>query len=115
MSFAGKIKCMSSVIDQIIRDAIERGEFKNLPGEGKPIDLTAYFNTPEEVRMAFSVLKSANVLPQEAELLKEMASIKESPDTAKDSETRAHLMKKLEEKRLEFNLLMDRLKRQRKV
>jgi hypothetical protein len=50
-------------IEQIIREAMARGEFNNLPGEGKPMDLSSYFNTPEEVRKAYSVLKSAGILP----------------------------------------------------
>ncbi len=37
-------------VESIIKEAMERGEFDNLPGKGKPIHLTAYFDTPEEVR-----------------------------------------------------------------
>lgn len=39
------------IVESLIKEAMERGEFENLPGKGKPIDLTAYFDTPEEVRM----------------------------------------------------------------
>ena len=28
------------IVEAIIKDAMERGEFDNLPGKGKPIDLT---------------------------------------------------------------------------
>jgi Domain of unknown function (DUF1992) len=35
---------------------MERGEFDNLPGKSKPIDRSEYFETPEDVRMANSVL-----------------------------------------------------------
>jgi DnaJ-like protein len=45
--------------------------FENLPGAGKPLDLEEYFNTPEDLRMAFSILKNANCAPPEAEMLKE--------------------------------------------
>ncbi len=99
-------------VEQIIKEAMARGEFDNLPGEGKPIDLSAYFDTPEEIRLAYSVLKSADILPQEAELLKEIAALKEKSEAAKDSAKRARLLKAIEEKRLQFNLLMDRRKRQ---
>jgi len=30
-------------VDEQIREAIARGEFDNLPGKGKPLDLDAYF------------------------------------------------------------------------
>lgn len=45
------------IVEAIVKDAMERGEFDNLPGRGKPIDLTEYFDTPEEVRLANSLLK----------------------------------------------------------
>ena len=47
-----------SLIDEIIREAMEKGEFDNLPGKGKPLDLEAYFATPADVRLGYSVLKS---------------------------------------------------------
>jgi len=39
-------------IDEQIRRAIEAGQFDDLPGRGKPLDLRAYFETPEDLRMA---------------------------------------------------------------
>ena len=38
--------------------------------KGKPIDLDAYFATPPDVRMAFSMLKGVELIPEELELLK---------------------------------------------
>jgi len=46
------------------------GEFDDLPGAGKPLGLSAYFDMPEEICLAYSVLKNTDILPQEAELLK---------------------------------------------
>lgn len=98
-------------IEQIIREAMARGEFENLPGAGKPVDLSAYFDTPEEMRLAYSVLKNADILPQEAELLKALAALKEQLEGAKEAGARARLLKEMERKRLEFNLSMERQKR----
>jgi Domain of unknown function (DUF1992) len=58
-----------------IREAIEQGVFENLPGAGKPLNLEEYFNTPEDLRMAFSILKNANCAPPEVELLKEVSRL----------------------------------------
>lgn len=102
-------------IEQVIQDAMARGEFDNLPGAGKPIDLSAYFDTPEEVRVAYSVLKSANLLPQEAELLKEITAMKDAADAEVDAATKKRLLKTLDDKRLAFNLLMERQTRMRKA
>jgi hypothetical protein len=98
-------------VDEIIRNAMERGEFDNLAGAGKPIDLSAYFDTPEEMRLAYSVLKSADILPQEAELLKEIAALIAEADGEKELGRRERLLKQVESKRLEFNLMMERQKR----
>ncbi len=98
-------------VEEIIRNAMARGEFDDLAGAGKPLDLSAYFDTPEEIRMAYSVLKSADILPQEAELLKEIAALKEKAKAEKDSTKRARLLKAIQEKRLQFDLMMDRQKR----
>lgn len=102
-------------VEEIIRNAMERGEFDNLAGAGKPIDLSAYFDTPEEIRLAYSVLKSADILPQEAEILKEIAALKEAADGEKDLAKRARLLKQVERKRLEFSLMMERQKRTLKL
>lgn len=64
---------IESSIEQQIRAAIERGDFDNLAGKGRPLDLDAYFNTPEDMRMAFAMLKSNDFVPEEVEILKEIA------------------------------------------
>jgi len=102
-------------VEEIIRNAMERGEFDNLAGAGKPIDLSAYFDTPEEMRLAYSVLKSADILPQEAELLKEVAKLVDAARDEKDLAKRARLLKAADQKRLEFSLMMERQKRLSKL
>ena len=50
------------IVEAIIREAQERGDFDNLKGKGKPIDLSAYFETPEDLRMVYSMLKNAGMV-----------------------------------------------------
>lgn len=95
------------VVDAIIEEAIARGEFSNLPGEGKPLDLTAYFNTPEEVRLAYSILKNADSLPRESELLTEIAAINDQLAGCDNISRRRELLKAFEYRKLKFNVLMD--------
>jgi hypothetical protein len=45
-------------IDRVIREAMERGEFDDLPGAGKPLDLSGY-DVANEWRLAYHVLKQA--------------------------------------------------------
>jgi F0F1-type ATP synthase gamma subunit len=65
------------IVESAIQEAIARGEFENLPGTGKPIDLTEYFNAPEEVRVAQAMLKNAGMVPLEVDLLQEIVALKE--------------------------------------
>ena len=60
------------IAENRIREAMEQGEFDNLPGAGQPLSLEEYFSTPEDLRMAYSVLKNANCRPLEVELLNEI-------------------------------------------
>jgi hypothetical protein len=53
-----------SYIDRQIRKAIEDGEFSNLPGEGKPLNLGDDAHTPEELRMAYKILKDNDLSPE---------------------------------------------------
>ena len=110
------------VIESVIKEAMERGEFDNLPGKGKPIDLTAYFDTPEEVRAAFSILKNAGMVPREVELLKEIAELKQVESALAEEKTlapgasageRKEIHKKIEQKQIEFSLMMERNRRKR--
>ena len=64
--------------DEKIQKAIARGEFDHLPGKGKPLDLDACFATPEHLRMGYSILKSADIIPDELELLKQIEDLKKS-------------------------------------
>ena len=104
---------MSKSIDEIIRDAMERGEFDNLPKSGKPLNLDDYFDTPEDVRLAYSVLKNANFLPEEAVLLKEINELEEQLRQAEAPENRKNLQKEIESRRLKYNLLVERVRRPR--
>ena len=99
---------IESAIEQKIREAMERGDFDNLSGTGKPLDLEAYFNTPEDLRMAFSILKSNDFVPEEVEIMREIAELKErisSNPTAPDLE---QLRNRLNDRSLALRLLLDR-------
>ena len=100
------------IVEAIIKEAIERGEFENLESQGKPIDLSEYFNTPEDVRLAQSMLKNAGMVPVEIDHLQQIAALKELLAVKTDEVERQALHKEIEQKQLEFNLLMERRKRQ---
>ena len=102
------------IVEALIKEAMERGEFDNLPGKGKPIDLTEYFETPEEVRLANSVLKSAGMTSREVDLLKEIAELKQVLDAVLDEKKKQEIRKQIQHKQVEFSLMMERQMRERR-
>jgi len=107
--FLVKCKTMSfqKNIDEKIKEAIARGEFDNLPGKGKPLDLDAYFATPEDLRMGYSILKSANIIPEEMELLRQIEGLKKSLDSSTNRTEKKALLQQLSEKLANLNMRME--------
>lgn len=104
---------LGKFIDEQIRNSIEAGEFDNLEGAGRPLDLDSYFATPEDLRMGYSVLKSSKFVPEEVERLKEIGELKEKIKNCTDAVEKTKLTKILQERQLAFSLLMERNKRRR--
>jgi Domain of unknown function (DUF1992) len=100
-------------IEAQIRKAIEAGEFDNLEGKGRPIDLSAYFAAPEDVRLGYSLLKSNNFVPEEVERLKEIGKIREAIAACPDEDKKKGLTKALQEKSIALSLILERNKRKR--
>jgi hypothetical protein len=92
-----------------IRAAMEAGEFDRLPNAGARIDLDGYFALPAHLRMAYSVLKSANCLPEEVVLLNEVAALESRLNGPLDDDTRARLVTELHDLRLRLAIALERL------
>ena len=103
------------IVEAIIKEAMERGEFENLPGKGRPIDLSTYFETPEELRAAYSMLKNAGITPREVDLLKEIAELNQIMSALLDEKKKQEVQKQINQKQTEFSLMMERQSRQRKA
>lgn len=66
------MKHWESLVDQKIREAMERGEFDNLPGKGKPIDTSENPFEDSDLRMAHRVLRNAGFAPSWIEECKDI-------------------------------------------
>jgi hypothetical protein len=102
------------IVEAIIKEAMERGEFDDLPGKGKPFDLTEYFETPEDVRLANSVLKNAGMTSREVDLLKEISELKQLRAATLENKKKQEMEKQIQQKQLEFRLMLEHQKRQRR-
>ena len=61
--------------EQRIAEAVSRGELDGLPGEGRPLELDDDKLIPEDLRLAYRILKNAGFVPPEVEALNEIADL----------------------------------------
>lgn len=63
------------MFDQLVEDRIQaamaRGDFDNLPGVGRPLQLDDDRLVPEHLRVGMRILKNAGLIPQELLALRE--------------------------------------------
>lgn len=65
---------LDRLAEERIREARERGDFDDLPGEGEPLRLDeTELLVPEELRVACRILKNAGYLPEGARVRRELA------------------------------------------
>lgn len=52
-----------TLIDEIIQDAMRKGEFADLPGQGKPLHIDDEAHVPAHLRMAHKLLRDNDLAP----------------------------------------------------
>ena len=104
----GAVGLIERLAEQRIQEAQRKGEFENLPGKGKPLELADYSSLPEDLRMAYHLLKNANLLPPEAELLKDIHILEDLLKHVEDEGERKSLAKSLQWKMMRLDMLKRR-------
>ncbi len=89
-----------SAVDELIKQWVKRaeqsGELKKNPLHGKPLNMNdGYLDTPEEVRMAYKILKNAGYLPAEVQAVKDLAGLRQRLNECADEEKRRELRVKI--------------------
>lgn len=100
-------------VEAQIREAIERGDFDNLPNKGKPLDLSEWQKTPEHLRMTYSILKNAGYSPREVHTKQEIAELKAMLESETDDERKARLLQKLNALSITDSMQMEKLRKKR--
>jgi len=88
-------EAFDKIAEKKIREAMDNGEFDDLPGKGKPLQLEGDRHIPQDIRLAHKILKNADCLPPELELRKEILSIEELLDGVRDTKEKYRQIKKL--------------------
>lgn len=100
--------CFQKIAEQRIREAIERGDLDDLPGKGKPLSFEDDSHIPEDLRMAYKILKNAGMTPPEITLRKEISKVEELLAGTTDTREKYRQVKKL-------NYLIMKLNMTRKI
>ena len=95
------------LVEAKIQKAIADGEFNNLQGKGKPIDLNKYYEMPGHLRLGYQILKNAGYIPEEVRLKKEMEIIKEKIRASTSKNKKNELLKELSNISQQFNFYME--------
>ena len=95
---------LHKIAERKILEAIENGEFSDLEGEGKPLNLEDETWIPEDLRIAYRILKNAGCTPPELEHRKEVVNLFTLMNTIDDNKERLKKLRELNFKLLKLNL-----------
>lgn len=65
---------IAKIAEEKILDSMNRGEFQNLEGQGRPLTYEDDSMIPEDLRMAYKILKNSGHTPPEIQQEKEIRS-----------------------------------------
>ena len=89
------LEAIRLIADRKISEAIQKGQLDIEAWRNKPLPMTHDNMVPDELRMAYKILKNAGYLPPEIETKKEIQQIEDLLETCEDEHIRIKQIKKL--------------------
>lgn len=86
---------ISLIAERRIAEAQEKGALDNLPGAGRPLELEDDSMVPEDLRMAYKVLRNAGYLPPQLETAREIQTVMDLLESCADEREKYRQMQKL--------------------
>ena len=90
------------IAERKIAEAEREGALRDLPGAGPPLDLDDDLLIPEDLRMAYRILKNAGLTPPEVTMLREIGQLEAMLRDA-DGEEQARALRRLELVRMQLD------------
>lgn len=105
------LRMVEDHIGRHLAESEKTGELQAAPSFGKPLNYgDRYFETPEDLRMGYKMLKDAGYVPPEVELMQEIEALRHTLEAAPDSaDAPAHRLR-LSEMRQKLAMQLDRLR-----
>jgi len=91
----GFLKIIQEVAEQRIRQAQDEGQFDNLSGRGRPLILEDDSMIPEDLRMAYKILKNSGHVPPQIAEEQEIQSALDLLEECRDEKTRYRQIQKI--------------------
>jgi hypothetical protein len=89
-----------------IKQAIKDGEFKELPGMGKSLELEDLSHIPPELRISYKILKNANMMDEDIELKKAIHTLEQLIAQCPDEMEKEKLQVQLNEKAFQLDKVL---------
>ncbi len=96
------------IAEKRIKEAMQKGQFDNLPGKGKPLVFEDDSMIPEDLRMAYKILKNAGFLPPELQTEKEIKQAVDLLENLDDEQMRYRQVTKLNVMITKMNMMRKR-------
>jgi hypothetical protein len=102
-----RAKDFQMLVEARIQEAAVKGAFDNLPGKGKPLPKDPLEGLPYDDRIAALIHRTAGSAPEEVELIREIAALRQAHDAAKDPLEKKTLGETLQRKTLRLTILFE--------
>ncbi len=96
------------IAEKRIKKAMQEGQFENLPGKGKPLVFEDDSMIPEDLRMAYKILKNAGFIPPELQTEKEIKQAIDLLENLDDEKKRYRQVTKLNVLITKMNMMRKR-------
>ncbi|HEX9726017.1 MAG TPA: DnaJ family domain-containing protein [Vicinamibacteria bacterium] len=99
---------LNTIAERKIREAMEEGAFDDSPMKGRPLVFETNPSVPDELRLAYKLLKDAGFLPEEMELRKEIWTLRDLLRTIDDDQERRRVALEINDRVFRLNVLWKR-------
>jgi hypothetical protein len=96
------------IIEKKIIKAQKEGKFNDLDGAGKPLKDDELLSIPDDLKIAYRILKNADFLPPEIELKKEIKKTEELLSKTFDLDKKYKIIKKINFLVMKLNMLQNK-------
>lgn len=102
-----RAKDFQMLVEARIQEAAVKGSFDHLAGRGKPLPKDPLEGLPQDDRMAALIHRIAGNAPEEVELIREIAALRESREATTDLVEKQKLNEVLQKKALRLSMLFE--------